>query len=520
MSSAGSVDAGPAAAADQQTPVPPGRILLATLNARWSHCSFGLRYLFANLGPLQGQAAIREFTINDQPARVVEQLLAESPAIIGLGVYIWNRRESESVARILKQVTPHVKLVIGGPEPTHAPASDALVQLADVTIAGEADHAFREVCLSLLQGLPTPRSVAAPKPDPATLASPYPFYSERDLAHRLVYVEASRGCPFTCEFCLSSLENGVRVFPLEPFLADLQDLLQRGCTTFKFVDRTFNLKPSTAVAIMRFFQQHWRDGLFLHFEMVPDRLPAEVQELLAWFPPGAVQLEIGIQSFTPEVGALISRRMDRAKTAANLTWLRGHPGIHVHADLIIGLPGETPESFHASYDELAALGPAEIQVGILKLLPGTPLARHVEPFAMRFNPEPPYDLLASRDWPFATMQRYKRFARYHDLFVNDGGFRRGLELGCAHVLSASKSTGLLAFADWLWTTTAQDHGLAPARRYELLANWLEQLGLPVADIDDALGADAAEAGHRQLPNRLHAAAERWRRVQKSGTMTA
>lgn len=496
------------------------RILLATLNARWSHCSFGLRYLFANLGGLQVQAAIREFTIHDQPARIVEKLLADNPAIIGLGVYIWNRRESESVARILKQVAPEVKVVIGGPEPTHAPDDDALVRLADVTIAGEADVAFRIVCEDLLAGRPVAKRIAAPKPDPASLVLPYSLYTADDLAHRLIYVEASRGCPFTCEFCLSSLEDGVRVFPLDPFLAAMDDLLTRGCRTFKFVDRTFNLKPSTASAILRFFQERWRDGLFLHFEMVPDRLPEELKALLAWFPAGAVQLEIGIQSFTPEVGRLISRRMDRPRTEANLAWLRDHAGIHVHADLIVGLPGETPATFAESFDALWRLEPGEIQVGILKLLPGTPLARHVEPFAMRFNAEPPYDLLASREWPFTTMQRWKRFARYHELYANDGGYRRGLGLAIAHAPTDSPCEGLLAFTDWLWTTTGQDHGLAPSRRYDLLARYLDGLGVARDEVDDALAADAVDAGHTSLPDRLHAPAERWRRHRKSGTLSA
>ena len=488
-----------------------GRIILATLNARWSHCAFGLRYLLANMGELQAQTVIREFTIADPPARVAERVLAESPTIVGFGIYIWNRRETEQVIRIMKAVAPHVLVVIGGPEPTHAAHDDALLQSADVTIAGEADLMFRTVCSDLLAGRPVAKRIAAPKPDPATLVMPYDLYTDNDLAHRLIYVEASRGCPFTCEFCLSSIENGVRAFPLEPFLAALDGLLKRGCQTFKFVDRTFNLSPTTATAIMRFFQARWRDGLYLHFEMVPDRLPDPVKELLAWFPAGAVQLEIGIQSFTPEVGALISRRMDRAKTAANLEWLRTSTGIHVHADLIVGLPGETPASFRTSFDELWHMQPGEIQVGILKLLPGTPLVRHVLPFAMAFNPEPPYDLLASKDFPFSQMQRFKRFARYFELYANDGGFSRGLDLAITHGPSASPFDGLLAFSDWLWRTTGQEHQFARPRLYLLLAEYLDSLGLPNEVVDGALGADAAEAKCTSLPNRLHAAMERAKR---------
>lgn len=488
------------------------RIVLATLNARWSHCAFGLRYLLANMGPLQAQTVIREFTISDPPARVVERLLAESPAIIGFGIYIWNRRETTQVIQIMKQVAPHIRVVIGGPEPTHAADDDALLQLADVTIRGEADIAFREVCSSLLTGMPTAKIIATPKPDPATLVLPYDLYTDDDLKHRLIYVEASRGCPFTCEFCLSSIEDGVRTVPLEPFLAAMEQLLARGCRTFKFVDRTFNLKPSTATAILTFFQARWRDDLFLHFEMVPDRLPESVQALLAWFPKDSVQLEIGIQSFTPVVGELISRRMDTAKTETNLRWLREHTGIHVHADLIVGLPGETPASFRTSFDALWRMQPGEIQIGILKLLPGTPLIRHVVPFAMQFNRETPYDLLASRDFPFVQMQRFKRFARYFEIYVNDGGFVRGLELALMYAPSDSPFDGFLAFSDWLWATTGAEHGIARARQYQLLADYIDHLGAPSEVTDTALATDAVTTGCTSIPSRLHAAAERARRL--------
>ena len=164
------------------------------------------------------------------------------------------------------------------------------------------------------------------------------------------------------------------------------------------------------------------DAFFLHFEMVPDRLPQAVKEQLQLFPAGSIQFEIGIQSFTPEVGELISRRMNFPAVEDNFRWLYDTGLVHVHADLIVGLPGETPESFLASYDRLFALRPQEIQVGILKLLSGTPLIRHKETYDMVYNPEPPYDLLQSRDFPYPVMQRFKRFARYHDMFVNSGRF--------------------------------------------------------------------------------------------------
>ena len=482
-------------------------ILLCTLNARFSHAAMGLRYLLANLGELAPRAAIHEFTIHDQPAQIVERLLAQSPRIVGFGVYIWNLHETRRVIGILKKVAPDIQVVIGGPEVSHEHAGEPLVAMADVLITGEADLTFRQVCADLLAGTPVPKVVDSPKPDLATVALPYHLYSDADLAHRLIYVEASRGCPFTCEFCLSSIENGVRTFPLEAFLQAMGDLLTRGCRTFKFVDRTFNLSPRIAAAILEFFLERWRDNLFLHFELVPDRLPDAVKALIGRFPADAVQFEIGIQSFTPAVGELISRRMDRGRTEANFRWLRANTGVHIHADLIIGLPGETLETFAASYDALHHLDPQEIQVGILKLLKGTPLGRHREAFAMRYNAEPPYDLLASRDFAFPTMQRLKRFAKYHELFVNSGKYRGGI----ARVMAtqASPFAALLALSDWLWSTTGQEHAFSQVRQYELLHAYLLSVGVPAEEATTTLAKDFLVTGARKyLPEILRPAVER------------
>jgi len=474
-------------------------IVLATLNARYLHASFGLRCLRANLGELRERSALAEFTINQQPVEVAEALLALQPRILGLGVYIWNVALSTELVALLKRLRPELTIVLGGPEVSYEWEQQEIVRLADHTISGEADLAFPELCRRILAGGPTgPKVVVAPPPDLAQVSSPYDEYTDEDVAHRMIYVEASRGCPFECEFCLSSLDIPVRAFPPEPFLAAMEGLLARGVRHFKFVDRTFNLHLDTSRRILGFFLARPQPGLFLHFEMIPDRLPAGLRELIQRFPPGTLQFEVGVQTFNPEVAAAIHRRQDVARLEDSFRFLREHTGVHVHADLIAGLPGETVESFAAGFDRLVALGPQEIQVGMLKRLRGTPIGRHDGEWEMIYSPLPPYELLQSRLVDFATMQRLGRFARYWDLVGNSGRFvavRSEFWSG-----GASPFDEFMRFSDWFHARENRSHGISLTHLIEQVFVWLTQeRGRPAASIAAALYEDAQRSGHEELP---------------------
>ena len=486
-------------------------IVLATLNAKYIHASFGLRYLMANLGGLREQACMAEFHINQTPLEITEAVLLHEPRIVGFGVYIWNVEQTTEVVALLKRIRPELIIILGGPEVSYETDGQEIVALADHVITGEADVKFAEVCRQLLEdrrprlswqtglwpvetagdgclpgqpGRLSSKIIPAELPTLTSLASPYDFYTDEDLAHRVVYVEASRGCPFTCEFCLSSLDLPVRAFPLDAFLSAMQRLLDRGATQFKFVDRTFNLHLPTSMGILQFFLDRWRDGLFLHFEMIPDRLPEQLRALIRKFPPGAVQFEVGIQTFDDATSKNISRRQNLERLADNLRFLREETGVHVHADLIVGLPGEGMESFGRGFDRLVALGPQEIQVGILKRLRGTPIIRHDAEFAMRYAPHPPYEILATRDISFPDMQRMRRFARYWDLVANSGNFSKTLTLLWGGGVSnqsgkvfsnqsdaapgdtlitdhcPSPFASFLRFSDWLHATLRRTHQIA------------------------------------------------------------
>ena len=398
-------------------------IVLTTLNAKYIHAAFGLRYLMANLGELQPRASLVEFDINQRPLDIAEVLLARAPRILGFGVYIWNVTETTKVVAAIKKVAPEIIIVLGGPEVSYELEGQPVIELADYVITGEADLKFAELCRQLLRGeRPAGKVIPAELPDVNRLVLPYDLYNDDDIAHRILYVEASRGCPFTCEFCLSSLDIPVRQFPLGKMLGELQRLIDRGVKQFKFVDRTFNLNLQVSRALLRFFQERHQPGMFYHFEMVPDRLPEALREIIAQFPAGALQFEVGIQTFNEATGALIQRRQNYARLEDNFRFLHRATRVHIHADLIVGLPGESVASFGAGFDRLVALQPQEIQVGILKRLRGTPISRHDGAWQMVYGGSPPYEILQNKLIPFAEMQRMRRFAKYWDLFGNSGNF--------------------------------------------------------------------------------------------------
>ena len=474
-------------------------IVLATLNAKYIHAAFGLRYLLANLGELRPRASLLEFDINQRPVEIAESLLAENPNIIGLGIYIWNVTPTTEVVSALKRIRPNVTIILGGPEVSYEADRQPIVQLADYVITGEGDLKFAEVCRGLLAGEKPPlKIIPAELPELDKLAPPYDLYNDRDVAHRVIYVEASRGCPFTCEFCLSSLDIPVRQFPLPALLKNLEELLRRGVQQFKFVDRTFNLNLNTSKALLQFFLDRHRPGLFVHFEMIPDRLPEALREIIARFPPGALQFEVGIQTFNPQVSQLISRRQDYDRLADNFGFLRGHTGVHVHADLIVGLPGESVESFGAGFDRLIALGPQEIQVGILKRLRGTPIVRHYAAWEMVYHGHPPYEILQTKLIDFASMQRMRRFARFWDLIGNSGNFTTTAPL----IWSGGNSPfqEFMRLCDWLHERLGRHHAIALAQLGEYLFKFLTgEKKLPPATVAGAIWGDYQAGGRSDKP---------------------
>ncbi len=487
-------------------------IVLATINARYIHASMGLRCLLANMDRhgrpgLAAQTVLREFTLAQSPQQMAEQLLALQPRVIGLGVYIWNAVPSLHLVRLLKALAPHIKIVLGGPEVSHEIEQQDICRLSDHVITGWGDVSFPRLCRALLDGPPPlMKVIPGEQPELSELDLPYAHYSDRDLAQRHLYVEASRGCPYQCEFCLSALDKTAWPFEVERLSAALATLLDRGARQFRFVDRTFNLRIDLAVRILEFFldrlrgpdgQMPERSDLFVHFELIPDRLPDPLKALIVQFPEGSLQFEVGVQSLNPDVQQRISRRQDNARTLENLRWLLANSRAHLHADLIFGLPGETLASFAAGFDRLHAVGVHEIQLGLLKRLRGAPIDRHTQSCGMVYDSQPPYALLRNDCVDYATVQRFARTARYWDLLGNGGRFSQSLQL---LLQGPSAFAAFMAWSDWLWQRTGKTHEFAHESLVDLLHEHLVQVrGLDAQRAQAALLADYQASGARGKP---------------------
>jgi len=472
-------------------------IVLTTLNARYIHSSFGLRYLKANMGSLEAQTHIAEFTLESRPEDVAEKLLALNPSILVVSIYIWNTIQSTELIALIREIQPNLSIVIGGPEVSYEVEPQAVFPLVDYVVAGWGDVSVPKLCRQLLSGeRPDTKIIQGEQPKLCEIKMPYHLYTDEDIKNRVIYVEASRGCPYKCEFCLSALDKTAWPFNTDLFLEEMDKLYQRGARQFKFVDRTFNLNIKVSLRILEFFLERMDDDLFLHFELIPDHLPDALKETIKRFPKKRLQFEIGIQTFNEEVQKLISRRQKNGKAAENLRWLREETEAYIHADLIFGLPCEGIATFADSFNQLYDLRPHEIQVGILKRLKGSPIIRHADEYELRFNPNPPFSILSTRDVSFEELQRMSRFARYWDMVGNSGRFTQTLPL----LLSGNAFNQFMLFADTLFARLQQTHKISLLRLFDALHDIaIEVLAVPEEPLRLALDQDYSVSGLKSRP---------------------
>jgi len=493
------------------------KIILSTLNSRFTHSAIGLRYIYANMQELQEDTEILEFSINDAIQTVAEKILLHQPDIVGLGVYIWNASEIRELIHIIKKVSPETTIVLGGPEVTYLPFR-VNYDDADYIIQGEGDLAFYKLCKNIIQNKPQERISRMSLPNLKEIQLPYKYYTDDDIKNRYIYVEISRGCPFECEFCLSSMDEKVRAFNLDEVLAAFEVLWQRGARNFKFVDRTFNLNMKAANRILDFFLAK-EPPYFAHFEVIPDHFPASLREKIKSFPHGALQLEIGIQTLNLEIANNISRQLKLDKIKENIKFLEEETTAHIHLDLIVGLPGESLESFGANLDELMQMSSCEIQIGILKKLSGTHISRHDITFGMVYSDIPPYDILKNAQLSFEDIQIMKRFARFWDLFYNSGNFKRSIQLLWDDGTPSPKVfANFYAFGLWIYEQTDSTWKISLQRQGELLFAYLSEVkGIKAQNIADMMLEDIMKLKGRAVPHYLKPYAKDFQANAKLGT---
>ncbi len=420
------------------------RTLLVTLHSKFIHASLALPCLAAYCGRDCGELRIREHTVHEPREQILAGLLAEDPDVVAFSVYLWNRRETLDLIDALHAARPEVRCVVGGPEVSFdGPELFATHPGLAALVRGEGEIPLRGLLEAWRRGA---RPTGVPRlawRDGARIAEgpwgpplddldaiPSPFAAGLvDLSRGLVYYETSRGCPYTCAFCMSSLDQGVRSFSRARIEADLGLLMAREVATIKLVDRTFNYDAARARDIFRFILAHNRASRF-HFEIGAHLLDEETLRLLEQVPPGLFQFEIGVQSTLPATLAAVSRRADFERLAANVARLRRADNLHLHLDLIAGLPGENYRDFLASLDQVAALRPHHLQIEAVKLLPGSPLRAQAPDLGLRFDPNPPYRVLGTPWLSFVELEKLRGLGRLLDLTWNSGrltGFLEGLQ---------------------------------------------------------------------------------------------
>lgn len=436
----------------------PADLVLATYNARFTHASLALRWLLANLQPDPPPTTVLEFYMRVPVEKAVARILEYRPRLLALGVYIWNAQKIVELIRAVRHADPSIRIVVGGPEVSADPEAFPGYADVDAVFVGEAEEQFAIWSRRLLDGIRPPgKMIRCPPPDLTQLKLPYDYYSDADLRSRHIYVETTRGCPFRCDFCVSGCEAGVREFPLETTLAACCQLAERGVRTLRFVDRTFNARPERGARILNALRPWANDGLRLHLEFTPQSMYREdLQRALCDWPAGALHIELGIQSFNAEVSNRV-RRPGVQHTEAALRYLLDEAKAEVHADLIVGLPGENMDSIASGFDRLLAQGPHEIQVGILKNLPGTALERHIQPWDMHFDAAAPYALHSNSLLSEEDLLRVSRFASYWDRLANQRLFPRTLPILLRG--HASPFAAFMHLSDWLFAGFGRTHSI-------------------------------------------------------------
>jgi len=395
---------------------------LVTLNAKFIHSSLSIRYL-RNVTKNEGfdNVWIQEFVISQPIWKVAAKILSQKPTILGVSVYIWNRRQSFELIERLKKQDPSMVIVLGGPEVSFDMNSTDLYTV----IAGEGEAKWIDFLEHFQKKtLPSTDTLKDWESYGTNLPELTPAYVKDDLPqlkNRLVYMETSRGCPYLCSFCLSALDKTVRFFNDQMVQEQINLLIKGGVTKIKFVDRTFNLKPSHMKKLIRKLSKF--SGIAFHFEVVGDLLTDNLLDFLETVPEGMFQFEIGVQTTNSSSQEKIERKQNNKKLFSAIDRLISANLIHIHCDLIFGLPGETLDDILKSFENVCMLRPHELQLGFLKFLPGSPIKNLVSDYGYKYQSTPPYEFISNNDLSASQLNYLKKFEDVFDMFYNSKRFR-------------------------------------------------------------------------------------------------
>ena len=478
------------------------KYLLAAINAKYIHSNLGVyslkRYAEEKLAAAGGiRIELGEYTINHQMERILQDIYKRSPDVVGFSCYIWNILYVKELVRNLKKVMPGVRIWLGGPEVSYD-AEKVLSELpeAELVMLGEGEETFRQLVelaertgadereLQWKKSLASIRGITYRTEEgnlcttgPAPLMNldelPFSYENLEGLEHRIIYYESSRGCPFSCSYCLSSIDKKVRFRSLELVKKELGFFLERKVPQVKFVDRTFNCRKSHSMEIWRYLLEHDNGVTNFHFEVSADLLDEEELALIGQMRPGLIQLEIGVQTTYPETIAEIRRRMDLEKLAANVAAVNERKNVHQHLDLIAGLPFETLKRFQQSFDDVYRMEPEQLQLGFLKVLKGSYMAEMAKTYGIEYQSQPPYEVLSTRWLSYGDLILLKGVEEMVEVYYNSGQFRaviKKLETEFASPFSLYES--LARYYEEHNLTGISHNRLA---RYEILYDFIREL---------------------------------------------
>lgn len=417
------------------------KILLNAVNAKYIHSNLAVYSIRANAGEYRDQIELGEYTINQYVEEILQDIYKKKPDLIAFSCYIWNIRHIRELVRELRKVLPEVPIWLGGPEASYD-AEGLLKNYPEVTgvLVGEGEESFYQLCRfynGKLESLDEVNGIAYRKEE-KIVVKPYAFVKDlsslkfayedfRDFEHKIIYYESSRGCPFSCSYCLSSIDKSVRFRSLEQVKKELQIFIDAKVPQVKFVDRTFNCKVSHAMAIWQYIYEHDNGITNFHFEVAADLITEEELALFAKMRKGLIQLEIGVQSTNEDTICEIRRKMDFDKVAELVTRIKKMENIHQHLDLIAGLPNENYESFGKSFDDVFSLQPEQLQLGFLKVLKGSYMYENREAYGLVYRSEPPYEVLSTNWVSYDEMIRLKGIEQMVELYYNSHQYDKTLE---------------------------------------------------------------------------------------------